>query len=89
MQRAVDITALNRLDQDFGFTAQDYQRGLFNIQSNLGRQVGLGQEGAGVFAAGDVLYGDNGRTMGRKPWNFEQPSILAASIKAGGILLRK
>lgn len=72
MQRAVDITALNRLDQDFGFAAQDYQRGLFNIQSNLGRQVGLGQEGAGVFAAGDVLYGDNGRTMGEISAAFMQ-----------------
>ena len=72
MQRAVDITALNRLDQDFGFSAQDYQRGLFNIQSNLGRQVGLGQEGAGVFAAGDVLYGDKGKTMGEISAAFMQ-----------------
>ena len=72
MQRAVDITALNRLDQDYGFSAQDYQRGLFNIQSNLGRQVGLGQGGAEVFAAGDVLYGDNGKTMGEISAAFMQ-----------------
>lgn len=64
MQRAIDITTGHYLDQDFGFSAQDYQRGLFNIQSNLGRQVGMGIGDAGVFAAGDVLYGDSGKTMG-------------------------
>lgn len=80
MQRAVDITALNRLDQDYGFSAQDYQRGLFNIQSNLGRQVGLGQGGAEVFAAGDVLYGDKGKTMGEISAAFMQVGSSMESV---------
>lgn len=64
MQRAVDITTGERLDELYGFSAQDYQKGLFNIQSNLGRQVGMGKAEAGVFAAGDAIFGDNGKTMG-------------------------
>lgn len=64
MQRSVDITVGNQLDKLYGFSAQDYQRGLFNIQSNLGRQVGMGAAEAGIFAAGDTLFNDSGKTMG-------------------------
>ena len=63
MQRAVDITVGNQLDKLYGFSAQDYQQGLFNIQSNLGRQVGMGAAEAGIFAAGDTLFNDSGKTM--------------------------
>ena len=72
MQRAVDITVTNQLDKLYGFSAQDYQQGLFNIQSNLGRQVGLGSEDAGVFAAGDTLFNDSGKTMGELSAAFLQ-----------------
>lgn len=72
MQRALDITIDNQLDKLYGFSAQDYQQGLFNIQSNLGRQVGLGKEGAGVFAAGDTLFNDSGKTMGELSAAFLQ-----------------
>lgn len=64
MQRSVDITVGNQLDKLYGFSAQDYQQGLFNIQSNLGRQVGMGAADAGVFAAGDAIFNDSGKTMG-------------------------
>jgi hypothetical protein len=70
MQRAVDITVNNRLDRLYGFSAKNYQEGLFQVQSNLGRQVGMGIGDAGVFAAGDVLFGDKGKTMGELSANF-------------------
>ena len=72
MQRALDITVGNQLDKLYGFSAQDYQQGLFNIQSNLGRQIGLGKEGAGVFAAGETLFNDSGKTMGELSAAFLQ-----------------
>lgn len=86
MQRAADITVNNQLDKLYGFSAQDYQQGLFNIQSNLGRQVGLGTADAGVFAAGDTLFNDSGKTMGEISAAFLQ---VGSNIESAGDTVAK
>ena len=86
MQRAADITVSNQLDKLYGFSAQDYQQGLFNIQSNLGRQVGMGAADAGVFAAGDTLFNDSGKTMGEISAAFLQ---VGSNIESAGDTVAK
>lgn len=86
MGSGLDITTNTEIDKLFGFTADKYAKALANIQTNLGKKVGLSETGAKTFAEADSIFGDEGKTMSEISAAFLQ---VGSNMEAAGDTVAK